>query len=216
MQATTDLTEIQWQVADAIARQLVIEETDVNEFRKTISYLRAYAEQEDAGKKFFEYLKTLAQNGHRIGHSKRTQPYLDSINQTCQKYLNSYQDNALVMLQVLGWSARLMQYYKESPIGELNTIQVDEIPSEAQQARQEKIDQLLKSEALEVGKELEAIVLEKKSGKKVKYEIAGVSFNEKEPKFYDEIPESGAVVVEIKSLKEDGNINHVKFVRKAD
>lgn len=42
MQATADLTEIQWQVADAIARQLVIEETDVNEFRKTISYFRTY------------------------------------------------------------------------------------------------------------------------------------------------------------------------------
>lgn len=216
MQATTDLTDIQWQVADAIARQLVIDDTDVNEFRKSISYLRAYADREDAGKKFFGYLKTLAQNGNRIGHSKRTQPYLDSIHQTCQKYLSNYQDDVPTMLQVLGWAARLMQYYKESPIGELNSIQIDEIPNEAQQARQDKVDQLLQSEDLEVGKELEAIVVEKKSGKKVKYEIAGIPFNEKEPKQYGEIPESGSVIVEIKSLKEDGSINHVKFVRKAD
>lgn len=158
----------------------------------------------------------MAQNGHRIGHSKKTPQYLESINRTCQKYLTNYQDDALVMLQVLGWAARLIQYYQESPIGELNTIQVDEIPSEAQQTRQEKVAQLLKSEAPEVGKELEAIVLEKKSGKKVKYEIAGVSFNEKEPKKYDEIPQTGSVIVAIQSLKEDGSINHIKFIRRAD
>ena len=44
MLATTDLTSTQWQVADSIARQLVLNDTDANELRKTIAYLRAYSE----------------------------------------------------------------------------------------------------------------------------------------------------------------------------
>ena len=72
MQATGDLTSTQWQIAHAIALQLVHADNDVNEFRKAISYLRAYSNREDAGKKFFDYLNTLARNGNRIGHSKKT------------------------------------------------------------------------------------------------------------------------------------------------
>ena len=78
MQATGDLTSTQWQVADAIARKLVLDSADVNELRKAIAYLRAYRERADAGKKFFEYLKTLVRNGNRIGHSKKTTVYLES------------------------------------------------------------------------------------------------------------------------------------------
>jgi len=218
MQATTDLTSTQWQVADAIARQLVLDNADANELRKTIAYLRAYSDREDAGKKFFDYLNTLARNGNRIGHSQRTQGYLESIAQTCQQYLETYKGDVPVMLQVLGWAARLMQYYKEAgPIGELNVVSVDDIPSEAQKIREEKINQLIASESLEVGKQLDAIVLGKKQkGSEVTYEISGVSYKEKEKKLFDAIPGNGSVIVEIKSLKDDGSINHVKFVRKAD
>jgi uncharacterized glyoxalase superfamily protein PhnB len=218
MLATTDLTSTQWQVADAIARQLVLDKADANELRKTIAYLRAYSDREDAGKKFFDYLNTLARNGNRIGHSKRTQGYLESIAATCQQYLETYKGDVPVMLQVLGWAARLMQYYKEAgPIGELNVVSVDDIPSEAQKIREEKINQLIASESLEVGKQLDAIVLGKKQkGSEVTYEISGVSYKEKEKKLFDTIPGNGSVIVEIKSLKDDGSINHVKFVRKAD
>lgn len=64
-----------------------------------------------------------------------------------------------------------------------------------------------------VGMVFEAIVLEKtKKGSKVKYDIFDEIYPEKEPKAFDKIPESGAVMVQIKSLKEDGRINHVKFI----
>ncbi len=75
MQTTTHLTEVQWQVADAIARTMILEEADVNELKKAISYLRASANSEQAGKQFFNYLKTLVRNGDRIGHSKKTLGY---------------------------------------------------------------------------------------------------------------------------------------------
>ncbi len=218
MQATTDLTSTQWQVADVIARQLVLDDADTNELRKTIAYLRAYSEREDAGKKFFDYLNTLARNGNRIGHSKKTQGYLESISETCQQYLGNYKDDVPVMLQVLGWVARLMQYYKEAgPIGELNIVSIGDIPSEAQKIREEKINKLVESENLEVGKQIDAIILGKNQrGSEVTYEISGISFKEKEKKSFDSIPDNGPVIVEIKSLKDNGSINHVKFVRRVD
>lgn len=218
MQATTDLTSTQWQVADVIARQLILDDADTNELRKTIAYLRAYSEREDAGKKFFDYLNTLARNGNRIGHSKKTQGYLESISETCQQYLGNYKDDVPVMLQVLGWVARLMQYYKEAgPIGELNIVSIGDIPSEAQKIREEKINKLVESENLEVGKQIDAIILGKNQrGSEVTYEISGISFKEKEKKSFDSIPDNGPVIVEIKSLKDNGSINHVKFVRRVD
>ncbi|ESA32293.1 crispr-associated protein [Leptolyngbya sp. Heron Island J] len=64
------------------------------------------------------------------------------------------------------------------------------------------------------GMKLEARVLEKKKkGSKVKYEIFNEHYNEGEKKSFSKIPDEGMVIVEIRSLKEDGSINHVKFVR---
>jgi hypothetical protein len=114
MQFSSDLTSAQWQVADAIARQIVLEGADVNELRKSIAYLRAYVDRDDAGKLFFIYLKTLADNGHHISHSKSTPKYLKSIQQTCKQYLSDYQAKPDTVLQILGWAARLVFYYKNS------------------------------------------------------------------------------------------------------
>ena len=81
----TKLTDPQWQIADAIARQLVIDGTDVNELRKAIAYLREHLDREQAGKYFFEYLKTLVRQGKSIGHSKRTIGYYRSLDDVCSQ-----------------------------------------------------------------------------------------------------------------------------------
>ncbi|HEY9873494.1 MAG TPA: hypothetical protein V6D12_08645, partial [Candidatus Obscuribacterales bacterium] len=114
MLATSDLTEIQWQLAHAIAQTLVKENADANELTKAIAYLRTYADQENAGARFFNYLKTLVKNGQRIGHSKKTSDYYETIDKACSQYLKAYQNNAAAMLQILGWASRLMRYYKNA------------------------------------------------------------------------------------------------------
>ena len=96
------LTEVQWQIAHAIAQTLVKADTDVNELGKAIAYLRTYANQENAGAKFLEYLKILVRNGRQIGHSKRTTDYYENIENACSQYLKAYQDDAHVMLKILG------------------------------------------------------------------------------------------------------------------
>lgn len=196
MLATTDLTATQWQVADAIARQLVLDDADANELRKTIAYLRAYSDREDAGKKFFNYLNTLARNGNRIGHSKKTQGYLESIAQTCQQYLETYKSDVPVMLQILGWAARLMQYYKEAgPIGEV--LQ----PASIQSERETQIQTVSAGQRFHLGQKLEALVVGIK-GNKVTYEILGViRLTEKEPKKATSLTEGESTTVEVKALK---------------
>ena len=134
---TDSLTENQWTTAHAIAKTLVLEDADVNELRKAISYLRNYVSPNQSGRKFFDYLKTLTKNGRSIGHSRKTSKYYETIETTCTEYLKAYEDDAIVMLQILGWVARLMQYYKNSgPIGEIS-------PPVIESARQAEIAEVV-------------------------------------------------------------------------
>lgn len=204
MEATSDLSSIQWQVADAIARQLVLDKSDHNEFRKTIAYLRAYSDRADAGKKYFDYLNTLARNGDRIGHSKQTPGYLKSIAEICQQYLIAYKDDVPAMLQILGWAARLMLYYKEAgPIGELPQLPI-------QSEREAEIQAVTAAHTFEVGQELKATVVSIK-GNKVTYEILDtIKLTTKEPKKAAALTEGQITTVEVVALKEDGSLKTVK------
>lgn len=206
MQATGDLTTTQWQIADAIARQLVLEEADVNEFRKTIAYLRAYLDREEAGKKFFNYLSTLARNGNRIGHSQRTSGYFQSIEKICKQYLDTYQDTPQTALYILGWAARLMQYYKEAgPIGELPEPTI-------QSEREAEIQAVTSAQAFHVGQKLDATVTSIK-GSKVTYEILGaIRLTAKEPKKASSLSEGQTTTVEVIALKDDGGLKSVKCI----
>lgn len=201
-----DLTEIQWKMAHAIAQTLVQEETDVNELGKAIAYLRSHTNRDNAGTKFFDYLKTLAKNGRQIGHSKRTSDYYENIENACSKYLKAYQDNATIMLQILGWTSRLMRYYKNSgSIGEITAPVVESV-------RQAEIAEVLSTNNFAVGQILEATVTAIK-GNKVTYEILGtIKLTEKEPKKAQLFSEGQTVKVEILDLREDGSIKKVKCI----
>ncbi|HBL10117.1 MAG TPA: hypothetical protein DD379_01535 [Cyanobacteria bacterium UBA11162] len=206
LELAESLTKVQWDIAHAIAQTLVKEDTDVNELGKAIAYFRTYSHQDNAGARFFDYLKTLVRNGRQIGHSQRTSEYYDSIEKACSKYLKAYQDNASVMLQILGWASRLMRYYKNSgSIGEINKPVVES-------ARQAEIAEVISTHNLAIGQVLEATVTAVK-GNKVTYELMGtIKLTEKEPKKAQSLSEKQNVKVEILDLKEDGSIKKVKYV----
>lgn len=206
MLMTEDLTELQWQIAHAIAQTLVKEDTDVNELGKAIAYLRAHANRENAGARFFDYLKTLARNGRQIGHSKRTSEYYENIETTCSQYLKAYQDDAVTMLQILGWASRLMRYYANAgSIGEITAPVLESV-------RQAEIAEFRQSQSFTVDQVLEATVTSIK-GNKVTYEILGViKLTVKEPKNASALQEGQMVQVNITALKEDGSIKNVKCV----
>ncbi|NEP77853.1 MAG: hypothetical protein F6K17_14095 [Okeania sp. SIO3C4] len=208
---TENLTDEQWNVAHAIAKDLTEEETDVNELRKIMSYLQ-FINRDNIGSSFFEYLKVLTINGNKIRHSKKTIEYYRQIEITCKKYLKEYENNSLAMLTILGWVSRLMQYYKESPVGENLDSNSTESQSKTSE-RQQKIEDLTKARQFQVGEVLDANVIRKSHGKKVTYEVEGITYTEREQKNFDLIPENETVKVVIKSLKEDGSINHIKFYK---
>jgi len=205
MLVTENLTEIQWQIAHAIAQTLVKENTDVNELGKAIAYLRAYSDRENAGLRFFDYLKTLAKNGRHIGHSKRTSEYYDSIEKACSQYLKAYKDDVAAMLQILGWAARLMRYYANAgTIGEITAPVIESV-------RQAEIAEATQSQEFALNQILEATVLKIK-GNKVTYEILGViKLTEKEPKKASSLVEEQTVQVKITVLQ-NGSIKSVKCV----
>jgi nucleoid DNA-binding protein len=201
---TEDLTELQWQIAHAIAQTLVKEGTDVNELGKAITYLRSYANRENAGAIFLDYLKTLERNGKQIGHSKQTSKYYENIANACSQYLKAYQDDATLMLKILGWVSRLMRYYKNAgSIGEITAPVMES-------ARQVEIAEVISSHDFAIGQVLEAIVTAVK-GNRVTYEILGtIKLTEKEPKKAQLLSEGQKVKVEILDLKEDGSLKKVK------
>ncbi|NJK66173.1 MAG: hypothetical protein HC941_06300 [Microcoleus sp. SU_5_3] len=203
---TESLTEHQWGIAHAIAQTLVKEQTDVNELGKAIAYLRASVNEPNAGTRFFKYLKTLVSNGRQISHSKQTPGYYWSIDQACSEYLQSEQTNPQKMLEILGWSARLMRYYKEAgPIEEIA------VPV-AESGRKAEIAQIMQSQKFAIGQKLAATVIAVK-GNKVTYEILGtIKLTEKEPKKASSLQEGQSVQVKIVAIKEDGSMKSVKCV----
>jgi hypothetical protein len=206
MLVTENLTDIQWQIAHAIAQTLVKEKTDVNELGKALAYLRAYSDRENAGSRFFDYLKTLAKNGRHIGHSQRTAEYYDSIEKACSQYLKAYKDDVAAMLQILGWASRLMRYYTNAgSIGEITAPAIESV-------RQAEIAEVISAYNFAIGQILEATVTAIK-GNKVTYEILEIiKLTEKEPKKAQSLDEGQKVNVKILDLKEDGSIKKIRCV----
>jgi hypothetical protein len=206
---TVSLSDQEWNIAHAIAQDLVSAATDPNEVKKALEYLRKFNTKSDLGKSFFQYLTTLAKNGDRVGHSSKTVEYYRSLEKACKKHLADYQDQPQLMLKILGWTTRLMRYYKTTPQGEW------EISHEPKQSeRQAEIENASSAQEFSEGQEIEATVAELlKKGNKVTYEIAATTqrFTEKEPKKYKSLSEGQKVKLRILRL-EDGKIKKVKCV----
>ncbi len=201
---TEAMTDEEWAIAHAIAHtlskeQIKIEPSSdgiVNELKKLIAYLHILNNQNDIGSKISNYLKILVAQSQSIGHSNKTPDYYLSIEKAFRKYLLHYSTDVHSILKILGWSSRLIRYYKVEPIAELPII-------------------LPKRHQFQIGDILEAKVIKKNTkGSKVTYEIQGDAYPEKEAKNFSIIPEYGEVNVQIVSLNSDGSINHVKFLKR--
>ena len=207
-----DLTKSQWQAAHQIAIKLA-KGTDVNEFRKAISYLKTISDRDNAGKSFFSYLNTLAKNGDRIGYSKKTKSYYQDIFEVCDSYLLDYQANSLIMLQILGWAARLVKYYKKNPVAEESFF-----PSKIIQAtvskRQEEIAKEIAENDFTEGQIVDAVITGKNSkGSKVTYTINNttIKLTNKELKFFKNLSDGQKVKVQIIKLV-NGKVKKIKLV----
>ncbi len=213
-----EMPEADWQVAHAIAQTLVQQEIDVNELGKAIAYLRFAIQQNpaSAGTQFFKYLKTLVSQGRSIGHSGRTLEYYRNLDKVCSSYLNPYQSNPLILLHILGWTARLMRYCKEGGVLDVdltvNQTAVAATPKLQETERQVEIRSVAQSQNFQVGQQVEAMVKNIK-GKEVTYELpGGIKLTVKEPKKYGELSVGQNGQVEILEMRENGIPKKVKWV----
>lgn len=107
----------EWQIAETIARELVNRETDVNELQKIITYTRIQTAvcDEKVGEKFFALLDTMVRDGRFLVRSGRTLDYYRSLQSVCREHLRDYRkaagEEGRKLVEVLGWTARLMRYY---------------------------------------------------------------------------------------------------------
>lgn len=214
----TPMTEADWQIAHAIAQTLVQQEMDVNELGKAIAYLRFAIQQnpENAGTQFFKYLKTLVSQGKSIGHSGKTPEYYRNLDKACSSHLQPYQAKPLILLHILGWTARLIRYYQEGGvIGEPSTTPQTAPAATTQlqeSERQAEIRTIAQNQNFQVGQQIAATVKNIK-GKEVTYELPGeIKLKVKEPKKYGELSAGQSVQVEILELRENGAPKKVKWV----
>lgn len=209
---TDDLTEQQWQVAHAIAQSLVKDGTDVNELGKAIAYLRSILHEPDASDRFFRYLKTLVSHGKQVSYSGRTLDYYRSLERTCSQHLKQTSFNAQTILLILSWAARLVRYYKTSPIGEGSEESTKRTTTPVESERQREIRAAANAQTIEVGQVLEAEVTAIKN-KEVTYLILEtVKLTVKEPKKAESLTVGQTVTVQVTQLRDDNVPKKVKFV----
>lgn len=206
-----NLSEREWQLAHIVAQQLVLAKADANELGKAKSYLRVIADQADAGQRFFRYLETLAKQGDRIGHSRQTKEYYDNMSNICQKYLQEEANNIASLMQILGWSFRLMRYYKDAmPLDTLRQVADEAIQVDVPSARQAEIAQAIASVNIQVGTILDATIVKIKKIE-VTYEMLGtIRKTIKEHRRAASLSEGQQVKVEVTELQ-DSTIKKVKL-----
>lgn len=96
-----------WQIAHAIARDLVKRDCDPNEVQKAFVYLRTHKD----GEGFFRFLNAFVLHGRFLMRSGRTVDYYRALLEVCKRHLVPHRADAEAMQQVLGWAIRLMRFY---------------------------------------------------------------------------------------------------------
>ena len=108
-------TAILLNTARAMAQALVDRDTDINEFAKIATYVRTHHN----GAQFFRLLETMVKDGHLV-RSGRTLDYYRNIQEVCRQHLGTYRqaqdEQAQELAEILGWTTRLMRFYKEQGV----------------------------------------------------------------------------------------------------
>ncbi|MBD2491471.1 hypothetical protein [Aulosira sp. FACHB-615] len=215
METKQSLSEDQmWNTAHNIAKVLVQEQQRIeaskdgirSQLGKVIAYLRANISQNPSAnsENFFKYLKTLADSSKSVKQTDRTPDYCRSIHKTCTDYLKNTEVNPKDILEILGWTFRLFNYYKVTPLEDFEKLSVSN--------RQMEIQTVAKSQNLQIGNKIEANIT-KISGNKVTYQLLNIfSKTVKEPKHYTSLKTGQTVIVEITEI-EDGVPKKIKYIK---
>ena len=104
----------QWSIAHDIAFDLVDQDTDPNELGKVIAFMRRHQDKNDAKNRLMSLVQRLANTQNALIRSRQTQRFYRNIQEACQEHLRDISGTSEI-LTVLGWSLRLMRYYRVEP-----------------------------------------------------------------------------------------------------
>jgi len=95
--------------AYALAADFAGSEIDLNEAQKALAYLRSTRNPQQ----FFAYLRAITRDGRIVIRSGRTLTCYREMLAACEHHLSGM--SADEMLHTLGWSIRLLRYYRDVP-----------------------------------------------------------------------------------------------------
>ena len=158
----------QWEIAHDIAFDLVDWGTDPNELGKVVAFVRRYQGESDAKNRLMTLVQRLANTRNALIRSRQTQRFYRNIQEACEKHLHNISDTGEI-LTILGWSLRLMRYYRVEP---KRASEEQRTPQESHQTQEQRPVKplLLKKEPekpkVKIGDRVNATIL-KKEGFKV-------------------------------------------------
>lgn len=132
------MTDTDWQIVRQLVKTFADEQLRIEpnknglttELKKVIAYLYAKANDKSLqpiqiSDTFFKYLNILSIKGKQIARSGKTPDYYRCIDRICTQKLKTYRDRPVLMLQILGWTARLVPYYKDGGMDDDNASNSD-------------------------------------------------------------------------------------------
>ena len=108
------MEEKQWSIAHDIAFELVDRGTDPNELGKVIAFVRQNKAESDIKNRLMSLVQRLSNSRNALIRSRQTQRFYRNIQETFKEHLNDIEDTTELLL-ILGWSLRLMRYYRIEP-----------------------------------------------------------------------------------------------------
>ncbi len=103
-----------WSIAHDIAFDLVDWGTDPNELGKVVAFVRRYQNDSEAKNRLLSLVQRLGNTRNALIRSRQTQRYYQNIQEACDKHLYDISDTGDILM-ILGWSLRLMRYYRVEP-----------------------------------------------------------------------------------------------------
>lgn len=153
----------QWSIAHDIAFDLVDWGTDPNEFGKVVAFMRRYRDESGAKDRLMSLIQRLANTRNALVRSRQTQRFYGNIQEACETHLHDVSDTNEI-LTILGWSLRLMRYYRVEPERAAEEQRRPQAPSQTPEPRPTQTPQLPKEPEkpkVKVGDRVNATILKK-------------------------------------------------------
>ena len=166
------MDKARWSIAHDIAFELVDRGTDPNELGKVIAFMRQHRNDKESKGQLMLLVQRLANSRNALIRSRQTQRFYQNIQDACEEYLRDITHSDELLL-ILGWSLRLMRYYRVEPE---RAAEEQRRPQERQQTPKPRLIQTpppAKAPAkpkVKVGDRVNATIL-KKDGMKVMVQL---------------------------------------------